>query len=75
MDLLTLLKMKKLKITLILALSSIFSGSLIASVQVNFDYKTFLIPNEGPYVETHLNFIGGSMNYLRNDQGFLEANI
>ena len=67
--------MKKLKITLILALSSIFSGSLIASVQVNFDYKTFLIPNEGPYVETHLNFIGGSMNYLRNDQGFLEANI
>ncbi len=67
--------MKKLKAILIIVLSSIFSGSLLASVQVNFDYKTFLIPNEGPYVETHLNFIGGTMNYARNNDGFLEANI
>ena len=67
--------MKKLKAILIIVLSSIFSGSLLASVQVNFDYKTFLIPNEGPYVETHLNFIGGTMNYARNTDGFLEANL
>tara|TARA_B100000768_G_C11284489_1_gene381260 strand:+ start:8354 stop:9922 length:1569 start_codon:yes stop_codon:yes gene_type:complete len=67
--------MKKLNAILIIVLSSIFSGSLLASIQVNFDYKTFLIPNEGPYVETHLNFIGGTMKYARNTNGLLQANI
>lgn len=67
--------MKKLNAILFIVLSSIFSGSLLASIQVNFDYKTFLIPNEGPYVETHLNFIGGTMKYARNTNGLLQANI
>ncbi len=67
--------MKKLQNILLLALGMIISLSSYASLQVNFDYKTFLIPNEGPYIETHLNFIGGTMNYTRNTEGFLEANI
>ncbi len=49
-----------LRILLILSfsLSSLYS---LSTLQVNFDYKTFLDPSEGTYLETHLNFIGGTI--------------
>ncbi len=47
----------------------------MATLQVNFDYKTFLDPTKGSYLETHLNFIGGTMTYITNENGNLEAKI
>ncbi len=44
-------------------------------VQVNFDYKTFLTPENGVYLETHLNFIGGTMTYVTNENGEFQAEI
>ncbi|MFK7755349.1 MAG: GWxTD domain-containing protein [Flavobacteriales bacterium] len=54
---------------------SVCAFNSFAALQVNFDYKTFLDPTEGTYLETHLNFIGGTMTYVPTANGNLEAKI
>lgn len=55
----------KLFFTLILSL--IFSSISLFGIQANFDTKAFYSGNDTYFIETHLNFIGGTMSYSSPD--------
>jgi len=67
--------MRNLISTILLLASVTLASSGVLALQVNFEYKTFNIPGEGVFLETHLNFLGGSMKYSKNTEGLVQAKI
>lgn len=46
-----------------------------ANLQAYFDFKTFLIPGEGAYLETQLSFTGNSLHYQSLPDGGIQAEV
>jgi len=46
-----------------------------AKPQVLFNYSTFYVPNQTPYVETYLSVIGNTVAYKNTKPGFLKAEL
>ncbi len=63
-----------LKKYLILFICFFSSVQLVFGIHANFDSKTFYSGSDTYFIETHLNFIGGSMSYSSDDAS-LRANV
>jgi GWxTD domain-containing protein len=61
--------------TIILILCVTASFASYANLQAYFDFKSFLIPGEGPYVETQLSFTGESLAYITLPNGNVQAEV
>ena len=44
-------------------------------LQAQFEYTTFYLPSEGPFIETYLKVYGNSVNFQANENGNLQATI
>ncbi|MCB0410223.1 MAG: hypothetical protein KDD29_08385, partial [Flavobacteriales bacterium] len=57
-------------------LSFIMVANICASdLQANFSYSTFYSPEQGPYLETYLSIVGGSLTYDVNENGKLQGGV
>ncbi len=46
-----------------------------AAIRASFDYKQFIIPGEGVFLETHLNFQGKSLEWVAAEQDMNTASV
>lgn len=60
-----------------LTLLAIFISTFLSAtnIQANFSYCSFYNPEEGPYLETYLSFVGESLVYKRNENGKFQSGV
>src|SRR5690606_28118252 len=66
---------KNLKIALIFMLFCGFYQNSSANVQAIFDYKTFYVPEKGPFLEVYFDFLGTSINYIEVENGKKQGEV
>ena len=67
--------MKKLIVSILLALVWALPISQATNIQANFTYCSFYNQEKGPYLETYLSLVGESLVYHKNENGQFQAGV